>query len=144
MKTSAFINQLDEAKVVAEIAKAEAGTSGEIRVFVSSRHVDDPVARAEKRFEKLGMTNTALRNGVLLYFAPVSRKFAIVGDRGIHEKCGPGFWSEIIEDIRPLLQTGHFTDAVTMAVRRAGEQLARHFPAEHGDRDELSNEIVGE
>src|SRR5687767_7785760 len=111
MNTSEFINQLDEAQVVAEIAKAEAGTSGEIRVFVSSRHhVEDPVARAEKRFEKLGMTNTALRNGVLLYFAPVSRKFAIVGDRGIHEKCGPGFWSEIIENIRPLLQTGHFTD----------------------------------
>lgn len=144
MKTSAFISQLDEAKVLAEIAKAEAGTSGEIRVFVSSRHVDDPVARAGRRFEKLGMTNTRSRNGVLLYFAPVSRKFAIVGDRGIHEKCGPAFWNELIEDIRPLLQAGHFTEAVTRAVRRAGEQLGRHFPAEPGDRDELSNEVVGE
>ena len=144
MKTSEFISHLDEAQVVAEIAKAEAATSGEIRVFVSSRNVEDPVQHAKRRFEKLGMTNTSLRNGVLLYFAPVSRKFAIVGDSGIHEKCGPNFWNELIGDIRPLLQAGQFTEAVTRAVRRAGEQLACHFPAQHDDRNELTNEIAGD
>jgi len=144
MNTTAFINQLDDAAIVAEIAKAEAGTSGEIRVFVSPRHVEDPVARAEKRFEKLGMTSTRHRNGVLLYFAPVSRKFAIVGDRGIHEICGPAFWEELVAEIRPVLHAGHFTDAVTHAVRQAGKLLARHFPAEPEDRDELPNAISRE
>lgn len=144
MNTTSFINQLDDARIVAEIGKAEAGTSGEIRVFVSPRHVDDPVAGAEKQFEKLGMTNTRHRNGVLLYFAPVSRKFAIVGDRGIHEKCGPAFWEELVAEVRPVLQEGHFTEAVTHAVRQAGKLLARHFPAEPDNRDEISNEISGE
>ena len=76
MNSREFLAQLDEARIVAAIAQAEKGTSGEIRVFVSEREVDDVVERAERRFEKLGMTRTALRNGVLLYCAPRSQKFA--------------------------------------------------------------------
>jgi uncharacterized membrane protein len=144
MKTPAFIAQLDEVRIFAEIAKAEAGTSGEIRVFVSSRRVDDPVAQAEEHFEKLGMTKTRHRNGVLLYFAPATRKFAVVGDRGIHEKCGEAFWKELIDEVRPLLQAEHFTEAVTHAVRQAGVQLARHFPATPEDHNELPNTIARE
>ena len=59
MKAREFLAQLDDSKIVAEIARAEKGTSGEIRVFVSRREVDDVVARAQWRFEKLGMTRTA-------------------------------------------------------------------------------------
>lgn len=144
MNTSTFIHQLDDAAIVAEIARAEAGTSGEILVFVSPHPVEDPVERAERQFEKLGMTNTRDRNGVLLYFAPVSRKFAVVGDHGIHERCGPAFWEELVAEIRPVLQAGNFTEAVTHAVRQAGKILARHFPARVDDRNELSNEITRE
>ncbi len=141
MKTSAFLTQLDEARIVAEIHQAEAATSGEIRVFVSAREVDDPVVEAEKHFVELGMTNTRQHNGVLLYFAPVSQKFAVVGDSNIHERCGPSFWSELIAEMRPLLRSGRFTEAVTRSVHLAGIQLARHFPPEPENRDELPNAI---
>jgi uncharacterized membrane protein len=142
MHSHEFLAQLDEAKIVAEIARAEKSTSGEIRVFVSQREVDDVVTRAQRRFEKLGMTRTALRNGVLLYFAPRSRKFAVVGDLAIHEKCGPSFWEEVSTEVRAHLRSGQFTDAVTLGVRKVGEVLARHFPRQADDRDELSNEIA--
>ncbi len=141
MKTNEFIHHLDEAAIVAEIVRAEAGTSGEIRVFVAPGHVEAPVPEAERQFEKLGMTKTRCRNGVLLYFAPVSRKFAIIGDLGIHEKCGPAFWEELVAAIRPVLQAGNFTGAVTHAVSEAGRLLAHHFPAVTGDRNELPNQI---
>ena len=142
MKSREFLAQLDEAKIVAEIAKAEKSTSGEIRVFVSHRKVDDAVARARRRFEQLGMTRTRLRNGVLLYFAPRSRKFAVVGDRGIHGKCGPAFWEEVSAEVRAYLRTGGFTEAAIHGVRKAGEVLARHFPPQAGERDGLPNEIA--
>ena len=142
MKSREFLARLDEAKIVAEIAGAEKSTSGEIRVFVSQREADDPVARAQQRFEKLGMTKTQLRNGVLLYFAPRSRKFAVVGDLAIHEKCGPAFWEEVSTEVRAHLRTGQFTDAVLHGVRKVGEVLARHFPPQAGDRDELPNDIA--
>lgn len=141
MDSKTFLAQLDDAKIVAEIAKAEQRTSGELRVFVSAREVGDVVARAERRFEKLGMTRTQQRNGVLLYFAPRSRKFAVVGDLGIHEKCGPAFWEEVSAEVREQLRTAHFTEAVVLGVRKVGEVLARHFPRQEDDRDELSNQI---
>lgn len=145
MKPRDFLKQLDEARVVAAIGQAEQGTSGEIRVFVSRREVaGDVVARAEERFAKLGLARTAQRNGVLLYFAPRSQKFAIVGDLGIHEKCGPQFWSEVVESMRPHLAQGQFTEAVVLGVGKAGEVLARHFQVQPGDRNELPDQILGD
>jgi len=142
MHSREFLARLDETKIVAEIAQAEKSTSGEIRVFISQREVDDVVSRAQRRFEKLGMTRTELRNGVLLYFAPRSRKFAVVGDLGIHEKCGPSFWEEVSVEVRAHLRTERFTEAVIHGVRKVAEVLARHFPRQAGDRDELPNEIA--
>jgi uncharacterized membrane protein len=142
MKHSAFIDHLDEAKIVAEIAAVEQQTSGEIRVFVSRRTPDDPVARARERFEKLGMTHTRHRNGVLIYFAPRVHKFAVVGDTGIHEKCGAAFWEETVAEIREHLRGERFTDGVLHAVRKVGAVLAKHFPAEPGTAHELPNDIA--
>ena len=142
MNASEFIHRLDEDRIVAEIAKAEAATSGEIRIFVSARTAGDPVAEAQQHFEKLGMSRTKYRNGVLLYFAPLSRKFAIIGDSGIHEKCGPAFWEALTGEIRPILQSGLFSEAVIKGIQQAGLRLATHFPPDHGDSNELPNAIV--
>jgi uncharacterized membrane protein len=143
MKPKDFIAKLDDARVVAAIAEAERGTSGEIRVFVSSRALggDDVQRRAEARFVKLRMTSTAERNGVLFYFIPRDRKFAIVGDRGIHEKCGDGFWKEIAAAMHERLARGQFTEGVVEAIARAGVALAAHFPGRHDDRNELPDEV---
>lgn len=142
MKVNEFLNRLDEARIISEIAAAEQRTSGEIRVWVSSRTVEDPIERAQRRFEQLGMTATRERNGVLLYFAPVSQKFAVIGDSGVHEKCGQEFWVETVGEIAAELRAEHFTEAVTSAVHKIGDLLARHFPRQPDDRDELPNEIV--
>ncbi len=144
MKTKEFLVQLDDPAIVRAIAAAEQRTSGEIRVYVSSRRIADPLARAALRFEKLGMHRTRDRNAVLLYFAPRSQKFAVVGDVGIHEKCGPAFWQEVVGEMHAELQAHHFTEAVVRAVARVGEVLARHFPPRDDDRDELANTIVRE
>jgi uncharacterized membrane protein len=141
MKAHEFINRLDEAKIVEEIAAAERNTSGEIRVFISRRKPEDAFARARERFEKLGMTRTRHRNAVLIYFAPRVRKFAVIGDRGIHEKCGDAFWEETVAEIGTHLRGERFTEAVQHAVRKVGALLAEHFPIEPGDQHELPNEI---
>ena len=141
MKPRDFIANLDEAKVLAAIQAAEQKTSGEIRVFVSHRPVDDPLAAAQSHFEKLGMTKTRARNGVLLFFAPVAQKFAIIGDSGIHEKCGSDFWENISRQMGDHLKSHRFTEAVTAAIHAAGEALGRHFPRQASDIDELPNRI---
>jgi uncharacterized membrane protein len=143
MKPTDFCQQLDDVRVIAAIVAAERRTSGEIRVFVSRRALggDDILQRAQARFEKLGMTATAARNGVLLYFLPRDRKFAILGDRGIHEKCGAAFWNSIAARLRERLARGEFTDGVVEAISTAGEALAAHFPCGPEDANELPDRI---
>ena len=142
MKPKKFINKLDEKKIVAAIAEAEKKTSGEIRVYISDKKRDDPLAAAKKRFEKLGMTKTRLRNGVLIYIAPMSHKFAIVGDSGIHEKSGKEFWERLTAQMSNAFKEEKFTEAIVQALNEAGKILAHYFPAGPDDKNELPNKIL--
>lgn len=142
MKPKTFISKLDEAKIVAAIGEAEKKTSGEIRVYISGKHRDDALTAAQSRFEKLGMTKTRFRNAVLIYLAPSSQKFAIIGDAGIHEICGEAFWKTISEKMTALLKEERFTEAILAAIDEATVALAKHFPRRPDDADELPNKII--
>ena len=76
--------------LVRAIQTAEKNTSGEIRVHLEQVCKGDPCLRAAYVFSKLGMFRTKDRNGVLIYLALKSHKFAIIGDSGINEKVGAG------------------------------------------------------
>ena len=139
-----FVQALDHERITAAIGAAERRTSGQIRVFVSHRQVEDPLEAAQGRFAKLGMEKTAARNGVLVYFAPEARKYAVVGDEGIHGKCGGDeFWKTLVgATMRPLLKEERYTDAIVAAVEIIGEELATHFPRQEGEQpNELPDNV---
>lgn len=138
---ASFFSQLDHDRIVAAIAAAESRSSGEIRVHVTQRQPDDLEARARRRFELLGMTNTAERNGVLFYIAPGLRRFQILGDLGIHEKCGDDFWKEVAAEMEESFRRGDFTEGIVRGVEKVGNLLAAHFPRSTQDRNELPDSI---
>lgn len=143
MRTHRFIRELEHDRIVKAIKEAEAKTSGEIRIFLQ-RGVfeEDVVARAQKKFLQLGMQKTRLRNAVLILIAPRMQKFAVVGDEGVHQKCGEQFWQELVEKMRQHFLREEFTDALVEAIESVAELLARYFP-KSGDRaNELPDEIV--
>jgi uncharacterized membrane protein len=142
MNPKDFITRLDENRIVAAIAAAEKRTSGELRVWVSEKERPDALAAARDRFAKLGMHKTTHRNAVLLYFAPASQQFALWGDISVHEKCGDNFWKSIASRMVPFLKQQKYTEAVEFAVHEVGNVLARHFPREPGDINELPDQIV--
>ena len=117
------------------------GTSGEIRVHVTSRRPKDLEARSQRRFQLLGMTNTRLRNGVLIYVAPRAHQFRVLGDSGIHEKVGDAFWASVASAMEESFKKGEFTEGLVSAVARVGEALAAHFPRLPGDVNELPDSI---
>jgi uncharacterized membrane protein len=141
MKVRHFFSKLDSDRIVAAIAKAEADTSGEIRVHVTRREPEDIEAAARERFEKLGMPRTADRNGVLFYIAPRVRKFQILGDTGVHEKCGDDFWKETATELEGAFKKGEFSGGLIGGISRIGEVLKAHFPRGRKDRNELPDEI---
>ncbi len=141
MSLFSVLPKIDHARVVAAIGAAERKTSGEIRVVLSRKKIADPVAEAQQQFERLGMTRTAHRNGVLILLAPRSRKFAVIGDTAVHEKCGDSFWRLLAAAMELHFKRGEFTEGLVHGIERAGAILAEHFPPTAGDRNELPDDI---
>jgi uncharacterized membrane protein len=97
---------------------------------------------AGKAFRRLGMERTADRNGVLIFLVPSRKRFAILGDRGIHEQVGQAFWHEASACLGAHFRRGAFTEGLVETVRLVGERLATHFPpAGAADRNELPDEV---
>ena len=142
MKTREFFSNVDHDKIVAAIADAEKHTSGEIRVYVSHRNVQDVRHAAGHQFIKLGMDKTKHRNGVLIFVAPGSRNFAILGDTAVHAKCGEAFWEQVTAEMRQHFQKGEFTAGLVHAIHAAGKLLAEHFPPQGPGTNELPNSVV--
>lgn len=143
MKPEAFLGAIDDERIVAAIRRAESRSRGEIRVHVAEGPVPDARHAAEADFARLGLAATAERNGVLIMVAPESQSFAVVGDRGIDERCPPGFWEELARGMADDFRAGRFSDGIVAAVERVGDELARHFPRRPGeeDRNELPDAI---
>lgn len=144
MHHNEFISLLDGRCIERTIAETEEKTSGEIRVYISHKERHDALAFAQKRFRELGMFRTKQRNAVLIYIVPRTRQFAVLGDLGIHQKCGDAFWNQIVSGMGSRMKNAQFTEAIVHAIRDIGTVLQQHFPAAPGDVNELPNRITGD
>jgi uncharacterized membrane protein len=138
-----FFSKADDERIVAAIRASELRTSGEIRVHLEDRCAGgDPMVRAVALFEKLGMTQTEARNGVLFYLAVKDHKFAVLGDKGINDMVPDDFWDQMKTRMEADFRDGQFADGLCTAIAEAGRLLGQHFPYSGArDRNELSDEL---
>jgi uncharacterized membrane protein len=142
MRHRKFVSALVHERIHAAIHAAEMKSSGEIRVMISHKPAPDPVATAQRAFLQLGMQQTRHRNAVLIFVAPRSRTFAVIGDEAMHAKCGDEFWRELAGTMAGHFKRGEFTEGLLHGIDRAGELLAAHFPHEPDDRNELPDDVI--
>ncbi|HEY3350551.1 MAG TPA: TPM domain-containing protein [Thermoanaerobaculia bacterium] len=137
-----FLARLDLAALEAAIREAERGTTGEIRVAVLPRVRGGLEKAVVHAADKLGMTHTTGRNGVLVLVDPAHRSFLVWGDTAIHEKVGEAFWKEVAAAIEERFRAGDFTGGLVRGIETAGRALAAHFPATPGgDANELPDRV---
>jgi len=136
-----FLTADEEQEIVDAILKAEKNTSGEIRVHIEAHTRLNHFDRAKEVFHLLKMDNTKEENGVLLYVAVNDKRFAICGDKGIDKVVPDNFWETTKETIQEHFKKGNYKAGIVAGVLKAGEELEAHFPWQHGDTNELSNEI---
>jgi uncharacterized membrane protein len=129
MKVKHFLSALEHERVHQAILSAEDGTSGDIVLHVSHRAVADPMAAAHHEFRKLHLETATNKNNLLIFLAPQSQKFAIVGGTALHEKVGQGWWDELIALLARHFKEGHYTDGLVATIELAGRALKTHFPA---------------
>ncbi|CAN5554210.1 hypothetical protein BH10PLA1_BH10PLA1_07780 [soil metagenome] len=137
-----FLQQLEDAKIAEAIAKAESNTTGEVRVFITHSEVKDAVAAAQHQFKRLKMNRTPARNAVLLFIAPKSQQFAIIGDTAVHERCGQPFWDMLAAELGKYFKLGDFTGGLIHVIALAGRLLAEQFPSQGPRSNELPDDVL--
>lgn len=136
-----FLTATQEEEIVAAIRQAERLTSGEIRVHLERTCTGDALNRAQELFFHLNMDHTKEHNGVLIYIAVDTRKFAVIGDSGIHKMVGDSFWQGIRDAMVSRFRESDYTTGIIDAIQLIGTQLSTHYPWNEDDVNELPDQI---
>lgn len=136
-----FFSGKEKKQILAAVREAEKNTSGEIRVHLEYKSRGPVYGYAQKVFQRIGLTKTAQRNGVLIFLATKDKKFTVLGDVGINEKVPEGFWHDVVEIMQERFKQDKFVEGISEAVLRIGEKLKAYFPYQANDKNELSDHI---
>lgn len=136
-----ILNFEEDHRIVEAIRQAEKNTSGEIKVHIENHCHDDVEKRSLFVFNRLKMTETKQRNGVLIYLAVKDHKFAILGDEGINNVVEDTFWNDIRDMMAAEFKEGHFAEGLEQGILRCGEKLKTYFPYQSDDVNEIPDEI---
>ncbi len=131
------------------IKASEATHAGEIRFVVEGSLDGAPLfgghsakERAIDLFSRLRMWDTEHNSGVLIYLLLADRQVEIIADRGIHAKAGSGTWQSVCREMEGFFRKSDFEAGAVAGIRAVARQLAQHFPAPTGARNELPDEAV--
>ena len=93
--------------------------------------------RAEELFGLLRAWDTEENSGVLIYVQLVDRDIEIVADRGIARLVAQRDWEEVCRAMEQSFRKGDFIDGALQGIERVSAHLARHFPAQGVNPNEL-------
>ena len=101
-----------------------------------------PRQRAHQVFAQLNVWDTEHNSGVLLYVQLVDRRIEIVADRGISARVGQDAWDAICRRMEPSFRAGRFEEGALQGIETITSLLARHFPSNGKNPDELPDRPV--
>jgi hypothetical protein len=136
-------------RIEAGIKSSEQRHSGEIRFavegpleFLPVLRGLEPRARALEVFSLLRVWDTEHNVGVLIYVQLVDRDIEIVADRGIAARIPQTAWDAICQRMQDAFKAGRYEAGALAGIGDVTELLARHFPAQRPDIDELPDRPV--
>ena len=138
----AFLSNSQKALVVKAIQQVELNCSGEVHVHLDNHCQGDPVQAAIRAFDLLGMADTRLRNGILFYIATKDRKFAVIGDVGIHQIVGQEFWDSVVASLSDRFRDGDYVGGLCDAILLCGDKLKAFFPHQVDDVNEIPDDVT--
>ena len=139
-KLKVFSNE-EEKQIISAIKSAEHNTSGEIRFYVESKCEGDSLERGVEVFHHMRLHEKHHRNGVLFYLATDHRKFAVVGDEGIHAKVADNFWDDVKAKMLGYFAQGKLAEGICEGIKMAGEKLKEFFPYDANNKDGYADTI---
>ena len=136
-------------RIEAAIKRSELRHAGEIRFavegpleFLPVVRGLEPRVRALEVFSLLRVWDTEHNVGVLIYVQLVDRDIEIVADRGIAARIAQAEWDAICQRMQDAFKAGRYEAGAIAGINDVTELLARHFPGECPDADELPDRPV--
>ncbi|RPI16779.1 MAG: hypothetical protein EHM58_11235 [Ignavibacteriae bacterium] len=144
---SNFLSPGDLDKIKEEINNVERRTCGEIRLSLrDKRNFFEKLYKchelAVRDFEKMGMTNTKNKTGILVFIVFGERYYDILADEGIYNKIPDSTWNNLEAKLKEEFRSGNYLTGILQIIDRMGDALCREFPREDDDVNELSDEVV--
>lgn len=113
------------------------------RMLLSAKARDFQVdERAELEFYEHGLHKTKGRTGVLLFVSLMERRVVVLADEQIANKVPKDTWNALCVEMTEALRRGQAAQGMNRAIQHAGQVLTQHFPAQAGDTNELSNQLI--
>lgn len=126
------------------IRESEATHRGEIRFAIEGSLDAWPALRgvssrerAVRVFGDLGVWDTEENSGVLIYVLLADRKVEILADRGFRSRVAANEWAQICHRMELEFSETHFEAGALNGVGAVGGLMARSFPADGGNLNEL-------
>ena len=136
-------------KVEAAIKASETLHAGEIRFVVEGALDSSPLFKGQSAreraiglFSELRVWDTEHNTGVLIYLLLADRAVEIVADRGINAKVDAQEWSRVCRQMETAFRQSNFEAGAVGGVQAVTQHLAKHFPANGHNSNELPDKPV--
>ncbi|MCX7897002.1 MAG: TPM domain-containing protein [Rhodocyclaceae bacterium] len=138
------LSSSDLAAIEQAVAASERRHRGELRVTIEGPLPLGALlagvttrARALDWFARLRVWDTEENNGVLIYLQLVDRCCEIVVDRGIARVTSEEEWTKICAKVQAHCARRCYREGLLAVIEACTEAIARHFPADGENANEL-------
>lgn len=97
---------------------------------------------ALRQFVAHNIHATRQRTGVLIFVSLEDHVVEVIADKGIYAKVQPEHWADTVAALVEGLRHDRPAEGFLAAIALAGEVLARHFPPQADNPDELANHLI--
>jgi putative membrane protein len=112
------------------------------RIFITKAERDEETyQRALQAYYELGVTNTKLRTGVLIFLSLLERKVFILADNGINSVVEKEYWQEQVKILTQSIRQQKFISGVEQVLANISSKLTQHFPIAADDKNELDDKL---
>jgi putative membrane protein len=112
------------------------------RICLSPKIAEEEVfEKALRVFRQLELNRTAERTGILILVSLLEHRVQVLADSGINARVKPGTWDEVVEIVLAGIKGGDVCQGLCDAIDRCGEILAKEFPVQPDDVNELPDRL---
>lgn len=98
--------------------------------------------RAVEQFIAQNLHTTTGHTGVLIFVSVAERHAEILADAAIDARVPQGTWKSIIDGLTAAIADGKPADGLVAAIAASGAHLARHFPPDARNLNELPDHLI--